>query len=161
MEVDFPKAHGHTIFCDDVREEVGNKQSYMGVYQGIMYVAAPFPATIARLSMAISYRELVGKCSGTVRVNVFLPGDADDAPTIDQEIPFAEMRDNFKMPPRDPDFPLDKAGLSMNFLVQFSPLTLKKRGFIRVRMKVGNETVRVGSLKVDNPPNFEDQSEKE
>jgi hypothetical protein len=45
----------YTIFCDDVRAEVGNKISYMGVYQGVMFVDA-FPLALPRLCVAVTVR---------------------------------------------------------------------------------------------------------
>jgi len=33
----------YTLFCDDVRLEVGNKLSFMGVFQNIMVQQLPFP----------------------------------------------------------------------------------------------------------------------
>jgi hypothetical protein len=45
----------YTLFCDDLRQEVGNKVSYMGVYQGMMYVQA-FPTVLAKLCAAVTVR---------------------------------------------------------------------------------------------------------
>ena len=41
-----------SIFCDDVRREVGNKVSYMGIYTGLMYLNM-FPAVLPRFCIAI------------------------------------------------------------------------------------------------------------
>jgi hypothetical protein len=45
----------YTVFCDDVRQEVGNKVSYMGVYQGALFVQA-FPLVLAKFCAAITVR---------------------------------------------------------------------------------------------------------
>ncbi len=45
----------YTIFCDDLRQEVGNKVSYMGVYQGMMFVPA-FPVALPKLCAAVTAR---------------------------------------------------------------------------------------------------------
>ena len=40
----------HTIWCDDIRQEIGNKPSFMGVYTGGLVVAA-LPVVLPRLSI--------------------------------------------------------------------------------------------------------------
>jgi hypothetical protein len=45
----------YTTFCDDLRQEVGNKISYMGVYQGMMLVHA-FPVALPKLCAAVTAR---------------------------------------------------------------------------------------------------------
>ena len=43
-----------TIFCDDIREEVGNKRSLMGIYHSEMFVQN-MPVILPRLCFYISY----------------------------------------------------------------------------------------------------------
>src|SRR5687768_9520791 len=45
----------YTIFCDDLRQEVGNKVSYMGAYQGMMFVRS-FPVLLPKLCAAVTVR---------------------------------------------------------------------------------------------------------
>jgi hypothetical protein len=45
----------YTTFCDDLRPEVGNKVSYMGVYQGTMFVEA-FPLALPKLCAVVTAR---------------------------------------------------------------------------------------------------------
>ena len=45
--------HIQTIFCDDVRHELGGKLSYMGVYNGVLFVPA-FPVTLPKLCLVIN-----------------------------------------------------------------------------------------------------------
>src|SRR5208282_5784869 len=40
------------IFCDDIRQEVGNKLSYMGCYTGQMFVQA-FPLALPKVCVAM------------------------------------------------------------------------------------------------------------
>ena len=42
----------NTIFCDDIRHEVGNKFSYMGVYSVDMFVPG-FPVVLPKLCLAL------------------------------------------------------------------------------------------------------------
>jgi hypothetical protein len=45
--------HVETLFCDDIRHEVGGKLSYIGVYSGGLFVRA-FPVTLPKLCLAPS-----------------------------------------------------------------------------------------------------------
>src|SRR5450830_483454 len=43
----------HAIWCDDVRHEIGNKPSFMGVYTGDLVIPAR-PAILTRLAVYVS-----------------------------------------------------------------------------------------------------------
>ena len=43
-----------TTFCDDIRQEVGGKQSFIGVYNTVMYVPT-FPVTLPKLCVVAIY----------------------------------------------------------------------------------------------------------
>ena len=60
----------HAIFCDDIRQEVGNKVSLMGCYQGELFV--PFvPLTLAKVCVHVTIFTTVERPlkSLTVRLN--------------------------------------------------------------------------------------------
>jgi hypothetical protein len=43
-----------TVYCDDIRQEVGGKLSLMGVYNAVMYVQQ-FPVTLPKLWIMATY----------------------------------------------------------------------------------------------------------
>ncbi|MBV2234499.1 MAG: hypothetical protein KUL75_03030 [Sterolibacterium sp.] len=45
--------HIQTIFCDDIRHELGGKLSFIGVYTGHLFVRA-FPVTLPKLCLALT-----------------------------------------------------------------------------------------------------------
>lgn len=47
------------IFCDDIRQEMGNKRSYMGVYTGDLVVSSPLPVVMSKLAIVVSVRTLI------------------------------------------------------------------------------------------------------
>ena len=53
----------YTIFCDDVRLEVGNKLSLMGVFHQI--VVQQFPVTILKFALFYLEGYQNGQCSGS------------------------------------------------------------------------------------------------
>lgn len=45
--------HIQTVFCDDIRHELGGKLSFIGVYTGHLFVRA-FPVTLPKLCLALT-----------------------------------------------------------------------------------------------------------
>ena len=43
-----------TIYCDDIRQEVGGKLSLMGVYNNVMYVQQ-FPVTLPKFWVVATF----------------------------------------------------------------------------------------------------------
>jgi hypothetical protein len=44
--------YGHVVFCDDVRQEIGNKITLVGTYLGELTLFGTFPATLPQLVAA-------------------------------------------------------------------------------------------------------------
>jgi hypothetical protein len=152
-----PVITGHTVFCDDIRVEVGGKLSLIGVYQAVMFVQGEFPITLPKFGLAVRYTEKIGACSDEVKLRVFLPGDAEDAPTIDGIIPVEEIRQSAaeerlvsvvgnegNLPP------VEYIHVGSNIL--FSPLVLKQPGLIRVRAFCGDNEIKLGNLGIRKTP---------
>jgi hypothetical protein len=147
---DAPDIFGYTIFCDDIRQETGGLVSLVGVYRARMFVHGTFPIAIPKFGFAISYfqrRELV--LPGPVRIQIALPGDADEKPSIETEIPadtaekaLAEALQFATSVGTEPNF----ASVHANFTL--APLLFNCPGLIRVRAVRGDELVRLGSLRV-------------
>ena len=45
--------HIQTVFCDDIRHELGGKLSFIGVYSGHLFVST-FPVTLPKLCLALT-----------------------------------------------------------------------------------------------------------
>jgi hypothetical protein len=140
-EIGWPSPFGYTEFCDDIRMEVGGKYTLVGVYQGEMKVMGVLPVLIPRLAMAIHYFEKPGEGTEPLELRVFRPTDSESAPT-----------QRIAIPPRTHGLPPVAEGedprANLNFFIQFAPLEIKQPGFVRVRMKKGDDIVRLGSLRV-------------
>ena len=111
----------HAIFCDDMRQEMGNKVSFMGCYQGELFV--PFaPVALPKLCVFVTVSTPIERPlkSLTIRVdqggntiaNIATP-DADWAQSI-------------------PPAPEDATRLLANVGVMLSPLAITEPGDIRV-----------------------------
>jgi len=52
--------HVCTLFCDDVRQEIGNKQSFIGVYSSVLTVPE-LPFTLQKLHILLSISTLTAE----------------------------------------------------------------------------------------------------
>ncbi len=62
------------IYCDDIRQEIGGKHSYMGVY-GSDLVLPSFPAAIPKLCIAMQWMTLEKHVTQEVDLKVLLGHD--------------------------------------------------------------------------------------
>jgi hypothetical protein len=61
----------HAVFCDDVRMEIGDKITFVGIYQGIMNISAQgIPAIIPKLCIAVSAHAPLTDLFQTLRFRV-------------------------------------------------------------------------------------------
>src|SRR5438046_9826552 len=72
----------YTLFCDDVRLEVGNKLSYMGVFQNI--VVPQLPVWLPKLAVVIHWR---GNGAHLSEVRILMP-DRQQALVVSQSASF-------------------------------------------------------------------------
>lgn len=143
-----PPVYGHTVFCDDIRSEVGGKVTFVGVYQSEMTVqGATFPLLLPRFGFGVVYSQRRDLFRPEFVVRIYLPGDKDDAPSIELSLPddpiFNEEINRLgESPPDDPRYVVR----GMNIPV--SPLIIPQEGLIKVRVVREDKMIRLGSLMV-------------
>jgi hypothetical protein len=149
-----PDVYGYTIFCDDIRQEVGGKLSFMGAYSGTMIVHLPFPAQLPTFAMGITLLQRASAFVSKVGLRVSLPGDPEDAPSIQ-----AEAADSVESAAaaavsaeEDASGSAEDGYLSLNAHLKFVQLVIKQPGLIKVRAAIGDNLIRLGSLRVSAPP---------
>ena len=144
---DFP--HGHTIFCDDVRQEVGGKVSFMGVYNGALYIAGQFPQTLPRLGFAITYSEPAKSEPIPVRFRVIYLSSSGASTTL-----FENTVDRTTAQVQTITADLDDPSRKITFRVGgvMGPILLPEAGSIRARAYRNGEEIRLGVLQVDVIP---------
>jgi hypothetical protein len=117
-----------TIYCDDIRQEIGGKLSLMGVYNAVMYVPQ-FPATLPKLWIMATYVVAQDKPPRSLKVRVFKNNeplvDMDAMPEYLQQLANA----------REPVVPMPDGSqrvINSNMQVCFSPLVLDGPCVLRV-----------------------------
>jgi len=134
-----PDFVGHAIFCDDIRLEVDQKASYIGVYTGnVMLVNAEFPVTIPKFGISITFAQKRELFIPNIGIRIFLPGDTDEKASIEADA------SQLTMPPIDADFPMIMIGAQMIL----SPFVISQPGEIKVRVLREGLLHRLGSLGV-------------
>lgn len=140
----FPDFYGETIFCDDIRYEQSGKVSYIGVYQGDMIFVQPLPSTIPKFGFSVLFAQKKDLFDPNLRLKIFLPGDPEDQPSIEADLPPPDA-----MPvSADPNPSL----ITMRALFIVTPLLIKQEGRIRVRIVRQGITYRAGALYVRSAP---------
>lgn len=134
--------HGYTIFCDDIREEVGNKISYMGRYISELNVTGtrtPIGLALPKFCAAVQLvvpRELTFL---RARIVIMLDVEGEDPKTL------AELAMDF---PRDvQNINGDVIAIGANFVL--SPLALTSDCYLRARGYLDELEVKAGSLRVN------------
>jgi hypothetical protein len=140
---------GFSLFCDDLRLELGGKISVMGIYQAEMVFPQNmgFPLSIPKLCIFIKYYEVPGSLTDDLEVRIFVPGDGEDIPSVVMPFPRAVIESTRV----DTIFPLEgdqERVHNMTFPVTLSPFTIKQKGWIKVRIVCGGLVTNMGSLMV-------------
>ena len=152
--LDIPEVFGHTIFCDDIRYEIGGKRSYIGVYSTTLYIHSDFPALLPKFCFDVLYSQRHEKVLlDAVKILIFLPGD-DENPSIEGEISADETKRMTELA-RANSTPIDLKNQPVTVMrgtFQFSPFVIQKPGPIKVRAVREGKLVRLGALSVMAAP---------
>jgi len=138
-----PFRHGYTIFCDDIRPEVGNKISYMGVYNGLFIPDQALPMALPKLVAAVHFLEPAADAPLDLTVRVFGPGQEDeDDPLFQLLVPNSAPVNKDLVP----DLPLEKQVRQLVIPVTFTPFVINSAGRMRAHVQRGDEIYPCGSL---------------
>jgi hypothetical protein len=139
------KSWGVSIFCDDLRPEIGGKISIMGIYQSDMILLTPPPFTLQKVCIFVKYCELLGAVTDELSLKVYMPGDQKHNPTVNMPVIRAQPD-----PGQAPvDFEEDQQRVLVIIIpLTFSPIVIAKEGFIKVRMSAGDSVTKLGSLRL-------------
>jgi hypothetical protein len=136
---------GFSLFCDDIRAEVGGKISVMGVYQVdlILPGTITFPTALPKFCILVKYYERLGSFEDDISIKIFNPSDAKDAPS------FNLTSKRTTLPP--PLYPLedDQEGIfNLTIPITFAPFPIQQEGFLKVRAHCGSIITNLGSLMI-------------
>jgi hypothetical protein len=143
---------GYTIFCDDIRQEINNKISYMGIYQDEIIVPS-IPFVMKNFCMIIKYVQSRNIEKKPLKVMVYFPDD-EEKPHWEVSIPF----DQIDVPIQN-NIDREDSRIQIEIPVQFSSLILTKTGRIKIRLNRGDsEILKLGSIMVTEKNTIKDDS---
>lgn len=126
--------HVETIFCDDIRHEVSNKLSYIGVYSGNLYVKA-FPAALPKLCVAIKVVTSKDKPLDSIRLRILKDDKTLQEINVDEGQLSASMESQNEKQKNE----LKNLVQTASFVLIFSPMQLDGPCTLKVRVAVGDE----------------------
>jgi len=135
------------LYCDDIREEMGNKLSLMGVYANDLLVPK-LPATISKLCVAVRLAIPVkSKLSSDITLEVAKTQKGKKAPEILATAPIAAKQ---VKQAKTQAFAGNDFLLQVNFMI--GPLSFDHEFTLSVKAIVGKQVLEGASLQVRQIP---------
>lgn len=135
--------YGTTIFCEDIRDEVSNKKTYVGVFATDLIIKGSLPAIIPQLALAVTLLEPIPTATGPLNIKIYLPGASGEEVAMDIDLPVERNTAR-----NDPEFDAAPEYVRSILSFKFSPLVIQSEGYIRVRAYKNDREIRLGSIKV-------------
>ncbi|MFJ6324282.1 MULTISPECIES: DUF6941 family protein [unclassified Rhizobium] len=136
--------YGYCIFCDDVRTEIGEKLSFIGVYSGVLTLPE-FPFSLPKFCVHVNlitsstepYRSIVLRCAA--------PGDRQ--PILEERLDPAQLDEQ-----KDLSSGVEVNDTPLNVVIGasliFSPLRLRQPGLLTVSAIIDDKPAEIASLRV-------------
>ena len=137
-------SNGRYVFCqyaDDIRQEMGNKISMMGIYQGGMHVTGPVPQQLPKLVISSIFNTPVEQRVENISVDVILNEEVLQNVTPPQES-LREMQDAAHKSS-------DAKMLSMQMVFVMQPFPINGSGKLRVRIVADGEIFDSNALQIE------------
>lgn len=135
--------HVETIFCDDIRQEIAGKLSFIGVYSASLFVQN-FPATLPKLCLAVRVVAEASEPIQEMKLRVLIDEEVLQEIAFDQQQLSAasDSTDNNSGEPSQAHVQV------MQFMLVFSPIQFSGPCTLRVRVETDNGELRGVALKV-------------
>lgn len=138
--------HIQTIFCDDVRHELGGKLSYIGDYSGVLLVPA-FPVTLPKLCLVIKVLTPAEKPFARLTLRVL----KDNEVLIEGNLDETQLSGTLNATPNTVEENEDRLLMFMSIFV-FSPLHLEGPCILRVRAETEEGELKGSGMIIGQAP---------
>lgn len=130
------------IYCDDIRTELGGKNSFMGVYETEMVIPA-FPITLPKLCAQLKLLLPKGKMPNSIRFMLL----SDDSVMAEALLTEEQLHQH---PPPQPaaGIPIEDFSIGIVAMFAFAPVTFEKPTTLKVRIYADDEEIKGNSLRV-------------
>ncbi len=135
-----------SIYCDDIRMEVGNKHSYIGVYYGAMFVPQ-MPIVLPKLCVSVSVMTPVQRPFKKLLIRLLKGDNTLGQYDVDEKILINQA--NFRAPK------LDETGdqlIVFGTSFVFAPFEIDKETMLRIRVQTEDEELKGPGLSIEVTP---------
>lgn len=136
--------YGYCIFCDDVRTEIGEKLSFIGVYSGVLMLPE-FPISLPKFCVHVNLITLATDPYRSIILRCIAPGDRQ--PLLEERLDAAQLSEQ-----RDVTEDAKASDIPINVVVGaslvFSPLRLRQPGLLTVSAIIDDKPAEIASLRV-------------
>lgn len=133
----------HTIYCDDVRLEVGNKQSLMGIYSSELFVPE-FPIALPKLCIVVNLVTPIDKPLKELTIKVTKDNETlIEVPVTGEQLsePQTSIIENGEKD--NPD-----RRIALNFTLMLAPFHIEKECVLRVRALTESGELKGNGLRI-------------
>lgn len=137
---------GYAIFCDDVREEVGGKNTLVGVYGSDLIINASPPVMLPQLACVVTFildPEQMPK-QLTIQIKKFAPTDQVEVLSAVELPPFADM----PQPEYRPGYGDSKRLFTLSAAMKMAPLPIEGEFTLRAIALADDDEYRLGGLNI-------------
>lgn len=142
---------GYTIFCDDVREEITGKMTFVGVYSGSLVVKALTPLQLPVLccNVTVALEEQGLPNGGRLEVRKLYEDGTSDLLSV-ADIPEVLPAN---VEPSRIIAPSVNANITINVTMRMAPYLVNEEHTVIVSLIVGDDDYRLGGINVltENP----------
>ena len=139
--------HVETLFCDDIRQEVAGKMSFIGVYSGSLFVHQ-FPAVLPKLCLAVKVLAPAGDPITEMKLQVLKDEEVLQEIALDEQ----QLTAASESTDEDADSSSQLRVQMAQFMLAFSPIQFEAPCTLKVRVQADGEELRGVGLKVDRMP---------
>jgi len=145
--------HLQVIYCDDIREEVGNKLSLMGVYDKNLHPSV-FPCEIPKLCLKIVVVTPEHQPLGRAIVRVLLDDQVlVETPDLTTDPAYCQfLAASLSSGSVQATDPAQSRVAALSVMVVIAPLKVAAPGVLRVRVETEDGELRAGALNITPQP---------
>jgi hypothetical protein len=135
---------GNCIFADDIRHEVGNKFSLMGIYGTEIISSGPPPFVLPRFACLVHLISDVGDLPREIVFRVLVPSGGKKS---------TEIFKHYHPAASGPVYHAEGAvNVAFRSIIEMSTVLIPSEGFVEVWADVDGESIRCGRLMVKFTP---------
>jgi hypothetical protein len=153
MIVKFPSLpSGFSVFCDDIRQEVGGKITLVGAYAGELIVFGEPSSILPKLSALVVVRFSPDDLPGPFKIRAFYTEFGKEDRLVFEGDIGGEFEECPPFEPNGDTFPFGES----RALLSIPNLVLSGPGYVKVRAYYRDIEVRLGVLEIKFQPPAED-----